>query len=524
MGGAGVRRLWQTEDWWSVWLGLGIVAFALMVHWCGGSVRDLVATPSRWQSSTAALRDVLTHGGAYAAMFLSFAGVFALSLRWMGESAWLFLRGFAVLFAIALLVFVLAGWSVMESLNVEAPLLALIVGLAVSNTIRVPAWLRPALRTEYFIKTGIVLLGATLPLTLIVTAGPVAFLQATLVSVVTWLTIYLVATRLFRLEPRFGAVLGAAGAVCGVSASIAVGGAVKARKDHISIAIAVVTVWAIVMIFALTIALKHLVPNPLSPGVAGAWVGTSEFADAAGLAVVAELVGRFGDTPLNAFTLMKVIGRDIWIGIWCLVLAVVSAVSWEGEKGGTRRRVSAGVVWERFPKFVLGFLAASLAMSAVSINGPAGYSGAAPMSGSYRGAPYQADFHDYHVPPELAGRFVVDQREGVLRYAGVMRREELASLTVAASTPDQVSALRQLHAATDWLANVLQPRVVAPVKQLRSWAFVFCFLSIGLSTRFSDLVTFGMKPFWAFTAGVLVNVPLGYILSTVVFVDFWSRI
>src|SRR5664279_2122295 len=265
----------------------------------------------------------------------------------MGHKLSRFITGFVLLFATSLAIFYGAGWKVMQDYNVEAPLLALILGLAISNTLVIPEWLKTSLRTEYYIKTGIVLLGATLPLTLIVSAGPMAFLQATIVSVTTWLTIYWAATRIFKLEPQFAAVLGAGGAVCGVSASIAVGGAVKAKKDQISIAIGVVTVWAIIMIFALTIALKSLVPVTLSPGVAGAWVGTSEFADAAGFAVVAELATKFGDAPINTFTLMKVIGRDIWIGIWCLILAIVSVTFWEKNTGDKKSTVGAGIIWER---------------------------------------------------------------------------------------------------------------------------------------------------------------------------------
>jgi uncharacterized membrane protein YadS len=82
------------------------------------------------------------------------------------------------------------------------------------------------------VLASIVLLGATLALTLIFTAGPVAFLQATIMSLATWFTIYLAATRFLGMAPQFGAVLGAGGAVCGVSASIAVGGAVKAQKER----------------------------------------------------------------------------------------------------------------------------------------------------------------------------------------------------------------------------------------------------------------------------------------------------
>lgn len=90
------------------------------------------------------------------------------------------------------------------------------------------------------------------------------------------------------------------------------------------------------------------------------------------------------------------------------------------------------------------------------------------------------------------------------------------------ATPDQVRALRRLQLASHWYEGTLVPKVIAPVKKLRSWAFVLCFLCIGLSTRFKELSAFGLKPFWAFTLGVLVNVPLGYLLSTVVFARFWK--
>jgi hypothetical protein len=104
---------------------------------------------------------------------------------------------------------------------------------------------------------------------------------------------------------------------------------------------------------------------------------------------------------------------------------------------------------------------------------------------------------------------------------------ELLKGAIAAGDPDRndkVGALKQLRLASDWYEGDLVPKVVNPVKNLRTWAFVLCFLCIGLSTRFADLLTFGLKPFWAFTIGVVVNVPLGYFLSTVAFSRFWSNI
>ncbi len=546
----GVRKLWTTEDYWAVWLGLGIVALALATYAGGGSIRGWAVKPGSWSSFAQLGADLGAHLGGIVAIFLVFGVVFTVSIALMGRRISEFIPGYILLFLGSTAVFYLSGWRLMQKADLGPPLLALLVGLVIGNVIQIPAWFRTALRTEYYIKTGIVLLGATLPLTLIWNAGWVAFLQATIVSVTTWLTIYLAATRLFGLEPQFGAVLGAGGAVCGVSASIAVGGAVKAHKDHIAIAIAVVSLWAIVMILILSVVLKFMVPAAISPGEAGAWVGTSEFADAAGFAVVAELsavIERGGivaaagqpplnaDDPVNTFTLMKVIGRDIWIGIWCLILAIVSVVFWEG-KDASQRAVGGGVIWERFPKFVLGFFAASIVMTGVTSRVPATWVGVAPFEGTFKTKAetlrYSADFSGYVVPEQLAGKVTIDPGSKTLRYASdgvpmTLREFDLLKDAISADDAgrrDKIGAFKQLHLASDWYASSLMPRVISPIKSLREWAFVLCFLCIGLSTRFADLMTFGLKPFWAFTIGVLVNVPLGYLLSTVVFSRFWSNI
>ena len=363
-------------------------------------------------------------------------------------------------------------------------------------------------------------------------------------SVTTWLTIYLAATRLFKLDPRFGAVLGTGGAVCGVSGSIAIGGAVRADKDHIAIGIGVVSVWAIVMIFTLAILTKMMIPLPtvgiagtpaqvtptgaweLSPAEAGAWVGTSEYADAAGFAVVAEIAEEHGDAAIYAFTLMKVIGRDIWIGIWAFVLSIVSVVYWEkkDDVNSPHGRVAATVIWERFPKFVLGFFAATILMSIIAAQAPEDRRGMAPMKGTFKSkaqkANYDADFSSFVVPQNLADRFIIDTGSGTISFVGKMSLPDLREILKTANS-DQAWALKSLHHESDWYESVLLPKVIDPIKTLRSWAFVLCFLCIGLSTRFRDLMTFGLKPFWAFTIGVIVNVPLGFILTTKVFVDYW---
>ncbi len=532
-------KLFKTEDYWAIWLGMLIIGLSMVGFWAGASIKGWAVTPGTWSDLGGLGRDLGKHIGAYVLIYLGFGVVFAFSMRVMGRDVKAFLAGYTLLFLGSLVIFYLAGWKVMKRLDLGAPLLALIIGLIVGNIKAVPEWFKTSLRTEYYIKTGIVLLGATLPLTLIAEAGPVAFVQATIVSLCTWLTIYFVATRLFDLDPRFAAVLGTGGAVCGVSGSIAVGGAVRADKDHIAVGIAVVSVWAIVMIFTLAFLTKVMIPEGgaapvawyhITPGEAGAWVGTSEYADAAGFAVVAELAADHGDAPIHAFTLMKVIGRDIWIGIWAFVLSIVSVVYWEkkGEAGdGPAGRVGVSVIWARFPKFVLGFFAASIIMSLVAANAPADHRGVAPVAGTFKSKAvkqdYAADFSSYQPPASLASRFRYDAGKGVIVFEGKMTLEELRQLS-AGATVDQQWALKQLRHQSDWFSSELKAKAITPIKKLRSWAFVLCFLCIGLSTRFKELATFGLKPFYAFTVGVLVNVPLGYILTTQVFVDYWRAI
>jgi uncharacterized integral membrane protein (TIGR00698 family) len=442
--GGGASALWKTEDWWAVWLGLGIVLVAIVFFLTGGTLAPLAVSPPRdWTVFARVADHFAAQWGWYVLLFVVFGAVFTVSTAVMGFQVRQFLPGFTLLFAVSVLILAVSQSRFFHTYSLEAPLVALLLGLIVGNAARLPGWLDASLRTEYYIKTGIVLLGATLPLTAIVTAGPIAFLQATIVSVCTWLVMFFVATRVFGLDKRFGAVLGAGGAVCGVSASIAVGGAVKADKEHVAISISIVSLWAIVMIFFLPIASKAL---GLHPGVAGAWIGTSEFADAAGYAAAQTIASNTGtEAAIQTFTLMKVIGRDIWIGIWAFTLAIVSTAVWErGAAGGPA--VGARVIWDRFPKFVIGFFLASVIMSVL------------------------------------------------------------------------------VAVAPDALAPDVTPRLITPIKTLRTWTFVFTFLCIGLTTRFRELAKFGMPPFWAFTVGVLINVPLGFFLSTVVFRDFWMAV
>jgi uncharacterized membrane protein YadS len=123
-----------------------------------------------------------------------------------------FAAGFVLVYVLSVFVFAVGAWDKAQYYNVEPPLIALLGGLLIANLIGIPRWLDAGFRVEFYIKTGIVLLGATLPFTLIIWAGPVAILQASIVSIVTFLTIF-ATSRYLGLDRRLAATLGAGGAV-----------------------------------------------------------------------------------------------------------------------------------------------------------------------------------------------------------------------------------------------------------------------------------------------------------------------
>lgn len=360
----GRTELLKKEDWWAVWLGLGIVLIAIAV-WSTGSllVKSIAVSFPAWSAFGKLTAYLSLNIGNLLLLYMAFMILFSVAAKFLGYPLRQYVAGFTVLFVLAVVVTIFGAWSTAKTYNLEAPLVALALGLVIGNVLPVPKWLDTGLRTEFYVKTGIVLLGATLPFTLIVQAGPVAFAQATIIAVSTFLTIYWAGTRWFGLDKRFAATLGAGGSICGVSASIAVGGAVKAEKQHVSIAISLVVIWAIIMIFFLPAVIKLW---QIGAGPAGAWIGTSEFADAAGMAAAASI----GEQAIKTFTLNKVVGRDMFIGIWCFILAIVSITKWDNNDGSSR--ADAKQIWGRFPKFVLGFLLASAFTTLLAISLDAG--------------------------------------------------------------------------------------------------------------------------------------------------------
>ncbi|MDR3565086.1 MAG: putative sulfate exporter family transporter [Negativicutes bacterium] len=345
----------KREDTWAIIIGMGLILVTTLAFFANslGFFKMIAVGFSAWTDFGKAMGDVSAKMGGIVALYLFFVIVFGFAAKVMDVKVPQFIGGFTVIYVLSVII-TLFGINNSWKNWMEGPLLALAVGIILGNLIKLPEWFRTALKTEFYVKTGIVLMGAILPFTIILSAGPLAILQASIVAITTFMVIFWSATRIFGLDPRFAACLGAGGSICGVSGAIAIGGACRAEKEHVSVAISLVVVYAVAMIFMLPIWAKAL---GLEPGPAGAWIGTSEFADAAGFAAAAAI----GDErAIKTFTLMKVVGRDMFIGVWALMVAFLSVTVWEKKTADKAERVNISEIWNRFPKFVLGFFVASM--------------------------------------------------------------------------------------------------------------------------------------------------------------------
>jgi uncharacterized integral membrane protein (TIGR00698 family) len=275
----------------------------------------------------------------------------ALAIGLMGENLGGFLVGFPVIFVLTTLSFFIAGNNTITYYGIEYVIWALLIGLFISNVIGVPAWLKAAAKTELYIKIGLVLLGAEVLFSTILKAGALAMIQAVFVIGAVWYVCYWLAKR-FGLDKEFGAILATGVSVCGVSAAIAAGGALKGDPKKVSHTISLVLLVAIPMLILQPIIARAL-QMPLS--VAGAWIGGT--IDTTGAVAAAGSIA--GPQALSVATVVK-LAQNIFIGLIAFLLAIWAAFD---RKGAGAERPGAVEIWNRFPTFGLGFIVASLAFS-----------------------------------------------------------------------------------------------------------------------------------------------------------------
>ena len=267
----------------------------------------------------------------------------------IGGKVGAFVIGFPAVFGLAWLARVLAGNGLFIEYGVEYVIFALFLGLLISNTIGTPKWLAPAVQTEFYIKTGLVVLGAGLLFMEIIQAGVLGIVQAILVVIVVWYVCFWIARKL-KVDDDFAAMLSSSVAICGVSAAIATCGAIQGDKKKLSYVTSLVLIVAVPMMIVMPWLVKAFhIPDI----VAGAWMGgtldTSATVVAAGALI--------SDAAMKTGVIVK-FSQNALIGVAAFILVV-----WWTYKAGGTDKPSAGIIWERFPKFVLGFLVASIVFS-----------------------------------------------------------------------------------------------------------------------------------------------------------------
>lgn len=236
--------------------------------------------------------------------------------------------------------------------SIEFPVYAIAIGL-LGNVILSKLALRERLsagfRTEFFIKTGVVLLGASINLKVLVTAAGPSIVQALLLITVVFGFTWWLGGRL-GLDDKLRALLSSAVSICGVSAAIAAAGAVQAKREQIAYAASLVIIFALPSIFVLPWLADVL---GLSDAVAGAWIGGNIDTTAA----VAASGAIAGEKALQIATIVKTT-QNALIGLVAIALTAYFTLKVERTAGAVRP--SLRQFWERFPKFVLGFVAASI--------------------------------------------------------------------------------------------------------------------------------------------------------------------
>jgi uncharacterized integral membrane protein (TIGR00698 family) len=345
---ASKSKLSLTEDWAVVLLG-----FILIFLFVAGVI---FPAPSYSWKSAADLTGKIFSADNLLKILIQFIVVFVFSVVGAiltNKPVALVARVFPVLYLISVVALILTGNSVMKSLNLEAVIFSLSIGLLIGNLFTLPEWFRSVLSAEMFVKIGLVLLGTGIIFGDILKAGSLGLVQALVVVLTVWYFAFWICKRL-KLDEELSMMISSAVSICGVSAAIATAGAIKGDPKKLSYVISLVLVTAIPMMILMPYAAKYM---GLSQEVTGAWLGGT--IDTTGAVVAAGTL--VGETALQISTIVK-FSQNVLLGLAAFAISLYWSYA-QKASGSEQVKPSLGLLWERFPKFVLGFVAASLLFS-----------------------------------------------------------------------------------------------------------------------------------------------------------------
>lgn len=277
---------------------------------------------------------------------LSYLGYLFLGNKDKGQ----FILSFIIIYALALLADVITDVAFVKKMGLESVFFSVLIGLIVRNTIGLPKWMGAAVRSEYYIKAGLVILGSSILFGEIMRAGSLGMIQAVIVVLSVWYFSFWV-SRKMGVDSEMSMMLSSSVSICGVSAAIATCGAIKGDPKKLSFIVSLVLIVAIPMMYILPFFAKWM---GLSEQVAGAWLGGTIDTTAA---VVAS--GKFIGETAEQYSVIIKSAQNVLLG----VAAFAISFYWSYKGTNSNIRPSGSVLWERFPKFVLGFLVASLIFS-----------------------------------------------------------------------------------------------------------------------------------------------------------------
>ena len=281
--------------------------------------------------------------------------LFGLGLRFLGIPFWRFVRGVLFVFALAVLAYAASQQALMKEYGIGYAAWAILFGMLVSNTVGTPRWVAPAVQTEFFIKTGLVLLGAEILFGKIVTIGIPGIFVAWLVTPTVLIFGFIVGDRWLKVPSKtLNVTICAAASVCGVSAAIATATACRAKKEELTLAVGLSLIFTSLMMIGMPALIKAV---GMGQVLGGAWMGGT--IDATGAVAAA---GAFlGEKALYTSATIKMI-QNVMIGAVAFFVALYWTMRVERREGGS---VGAMEIWYRLPKFVLGFIGVSVVFSII---------------------------------------------------------------------------------------------------------------------------------------------------------------
>jgi uncharacterized membrane protein YadS len=289
----------------------------------------------------------------------SFAVFFGIGIKAMGKDFGKFVIGFVFVFLVAVLAYLASSQATMKHYGIGYAAWAIFFGMLISNTVGTPKWAMPAVQTEYYIKTGLVLLGAKILFEKIITIGTAGIFVAWVVTPTVWFVTYWFGQKVIKMpSKRLNATICSDMSVCGVSAAIATAAACKAKKEELTLAVGLSLVFTSIMMIVMPAVIKATFPVDKQLILGGAWMGGT--IDATGAVAAA---GAFlGEKALYVAATIKMI-QNVLIGVIAFFVALYFTTRVEAAETG--QKVGAIEIWYRFPKFVLGFIGASIIFSLI---------------------------------------------------------------------------------------------------------------------------------------------------------------